>query len=237
VKADRNDKEIRGSDPLAGVEPHAIEIDHVGVRYDGRWVLKDFSLGLARGEKVTLTGPSGAGKSTVLRCVLGLVVPQEGSVRVFGRPVDERHVWQVRRQLAYVAQEPDLGAGTAREVLERPFHYKANAPLRGNLGRTIELLERFCLPAPLLDKEIATLSGGEKQRIALISAILLDRPVVLLDEASSALDRENKQAVAGFFREVRDLTVLSVSHDTEWQAFSERVVHLSRPADGREEQT
>ncbi len=219
------------NDSLAGTEPHAVEIDRVGVRYDGRWVLRGLSLQLARGEKVTLTGPSGAGKSTVLRCVLGLVVPQEGSVRVFGRPIDEHQVWEVRRQLAYVAQEPDLGPGTVREVLERPFLYRANVALRGNLERTGEFLERFCLPAALLGKETATLSGGEKQRIALISAILLDRPVVLLDEASSALDRESKRAVAGYFQEMRNLTVLSVSHDSEWQAFSERVIHLSRPVE------
>jgi putative ABC transport system ATP-binding protein len=224
------------NDPLAGAEPHAVEIDHVGVRYDGRWVLKGLSLQVARGEKVALTGPSGAGKSTVLRLVLGLVVPQEGSVCVFGQPVDERHVWEVRRQLAYVAQEPDLGSGTVREVLERPFLYRANVALRGNLERTAELLERFCLPATLLGRETATLSGGEKQRIALISAILLDRPVVLLDEASSALDGESKRAVAGFFREVRDLTVLSVSHDSEWQTFSERVIHLSRSAERRKDE-
>ncbi len=150
---------------------------------------------------------------------------------MFGRPVDEHHVWEVRRQLAYVAQEPDLGAGTVREVLERPFLYKANVALRGNLERTGEFLERFCLPAALLAQEMAALSGGEKQRIALISAVLLDRPVVLSDEASSALDGESKQAVVGFFQEVRDLTVLSISHDSEWQAFSERVIHLSRLAE------
>ena len=204
----------------------AIEIDRLGVRYDGRWVLRDFSLRLGCGEKVVITGSSGAGKSTVLRCVLGLVMPREGSVHVLGRAMDGHHVWDLRRQLAYVAQEPDLGPGTAREVIERPFEYKVNASLRGNLERLGELLERFNLPPSLMDKEMPTLSGGEKQRIALVSAILLDRSIVLLDEASSALDKENKQAVVAFFQQSRELTVLAVSHDTEWQAFSDRVLEL-----------
>ncbi len=204
----------------------AIEIDRLGVRYDGRWVLRDFSLRLGRGEKVVVAGPSGAGKSTLLRCVLGLVTPREGSVHVFGRAMDGQHVWELRRQLAYVAQEPDLGPGTAREVIERPFGYKANASLRSNLQRLEELLDRFNLPSSLMDKEMPTLSGGEKQRIALVSAILLDRAVVLLDEASSALDKANKQAVVSFFQQARELTVLAVSHDTEWRGFSDRVVEL-----------
>ena len=204
----------------------AIEIDRLGVWYDGRWVLRDFSLRLGRGEKVVITGPSGAGKSTVLRCVLGLVMPREGSIHVVGQAMEGHHVWELRRQLAYVAQEPDLGPGTAREVIERPFEYKANATLRGNLERLGELLERFNLPSSLMDKEMPTLSGGEKQRIALVSAILLDRSVILLDEASSALDKENKQAVVSFLQQARELTVLAVSHDTEWQGFSDQVVEL-----------
>ena len=206
----------------------AIEIEKLGVRYDGRWVLRGFGLEVLVGEKVSLMGASGSGKSTVLRCVLGLVVPGEGSIRVLGRAVDGRGVWETRRSLAYVAQEPDLGAGTAREALERPFDYRANASLRGNLARLPELLDRFKLPLPLLDKEMSALSGGEKQRIALVSAILLDRPIVLLDEASSALDKDNKQAVAEYLQQAEGLTVLSVSHDTEWLGFSERVVDLAQ---------
>ncbi|NLF31500.1 MAG: ABC transporter ATP-binding protein [Planctomycetes bacterium] len=205
----------------------AIDIRRLGVRYEDRWVVRGFDLPIRPGEKVTLTGPSGSGKSTVLKCVLGLVVPTEGEVRVLGRPVDTEHVWLLRRRMAYVAQEPDLGAGTAREVLHRPFAYRANGPLRANLQRVPSLMERFGLAAELLDKPVSALSGGEKQRIALVSAILLDRDILLLDEASSALDKANKQAVAACLREADALTVLSVSHDVEWADFSNRVVDMA----------
>ncbi len=205
----------------------AINIDSLGVRCDGRWVLRGFCLRVDRGEKVSITGPSGSGKSTVLRCLLGLVVPQEGAIRIHGHSVSERDVWEMRRSIAYVAQEPDLGTGTAREVIERPFSYKANANLRDNLRRVPELMEDFSLSQALLDKEMPTLSGGEKQRVALISAILLDRPILLLDEASSALDKANKLAVTRFLRQADDLTVLSVSHDMEWAAFSDRVIDMA----------
>lgn len=205
----------------------AIEIDDLGVNYDDRWVLRGFSLRVAAGEKVSLTGPSGSGKSTVLKCILGLVEPQEGSINVFGNPVAGAGVWKTRRSLAYVAQEPELGAELVRQAIERPFAFKANAGLRGNLNRLAPLLERFNLNPALLDKESTSLSGGEKQRIALIMAVLLDRSIVLLDEASSALDPENKQAVVDFFREARDLTVLSIAHDAEWLGVADRVVKLA----------
>jgi len=205
----------------------AIEIAGLRVRHGERTVLDGFSLAMARGEKVTLTGPSGAGKSTVLKCVLGLVVPAAGEITVLGHPVDGQGVWTARRHLAYVAQEPDLGSGTVRETLERPFAYRANAARRGNLARLPGLLARFGLGEDMADKAMPTLSGGEKQRVALISAILLDRPVILLDEASSALDQANKQAVADYLREADGLTVLSVSHDAEWLGFSRRVVAMA----------
>ncbi len=205
----------------------AIEIDDLGINYDDRWILRGFSSRVAAGEKVSLTGPSGSGKSTVLKCILGLVEPQEGSINVLGNPVAGGGVWETRRSLAYVAQEPELGAGLVRQAIERPFAFKANAGLRGNLKRLVPLLERFNLDPALLEKESLSLSGGEKQRIALILAVFLDRPIILLDEASSALDQDNKQAVVEFIREAGDLTVLSVAHDAEWLGFADRVVNLS----------
>jgi len=203
-----------------------IKIKDLSVSYDGQWVLKNFSLSLAHGEKVTLTGPSGSGKSTVLRCILGLVVPDSGSISILGESINGHNIWKIRHHLAYVAQEPDLGTGTVREIIEKPFSYRANLKLRDNLGRLPSLMERFNLSSGLLDKQMSSLSGGEKQRIALVTAILLDRSIVLLDEASSALDKENKQAVADYFKQAQNITVLSVAHDVEWLGFATRVVDI-----------
>ena len=213
----------------------AIKIDSLAVRYGELRVIDCFDLQVARGERVIMTGPSGSGKSTVLKCIMGLAIPREGSISILGHTLDGRRVWEARRSLAYVGQEPDLGSGTTREAIERPFGYRANQGLRENLQRLPALLERFNLPQTLLDKEIPTLSGGEKQRMALVSAILLERPIILLDEASSALDKTNREAVVDYFRQAADLTVLSVSHDAEWLAFSARVMNLAAPGHGREE--
>ncbi|HPJ25551.1 MAG TPA: ABC transporter ATP-binding protein [Synergistaceae bacterium] len=207
--------------------PPAVEMKDVTLFYGNRAILRDFNLEVHLGERVLLKGPSGSGKSTVLHCLLGLAVPREGVIRVRGEPVDSRSVWKTRLYLGYVPQEPDLGRGTVRQVLEGPFAFRANEKLRKNLEWIPSLLRRFDLAQELLEKQASTLSGGEKQRVALIGAILLERSVVLLDEASSALDEENKRRVAEYFRETPDLTILAVSHDAAWENFATRTVSLA----------
>jgi len=204
----------------------AIGIDKLTVWFDNRCVIDEFSLCLAPGEKVILTGRSGSGKSTILRCVLGFVVPEKGSIHIAGEPVTGESIWRLRTRIAYVAQEPDLGVGQVREILERPFAYRTNYHLKGNLARLPELFERFLLPAELLDKDITDLSGGEKQRVGLVSAILLDRPIFLLDEASSAMDKSSRQVMREYLYSDSEITVLSVSHDPEEHSCSDRIVEL-----------
>ena len=196
------------------------------VRFREKSVIEGFSLRLAPGEKVILTGRSGAGKSTILKCILGFVLPAAGIIRIDGELLVRESVWRLRREMAYVAQEPDLGEGLVQDVLERPFTYRANFHLRGNLKRTTDLFERLLLPVELLDKEISSLSGGEKQRVALISAILLDRRIFLLDEVSSALDETSERAIAQFFSSDDQVTVLSVSHNRQVFSDSDRIIEL-----------
>ncbi|MFU8781120.1 MAG: ATP-binding cassette domain-containing protein [Kiritimatiellia bacterium] len=204
----------------------ALEVQDIAIVFEKRPILQNFDLQVAQGEKVVLAGPSGCGKSTLLKCLLGFVLPHKGRIQINGQKLDHDSVWEIRRQIAYVTQEPEFAPGTVEAALQLPFTYKANSALRDNLDRIPELLTCCNLPITLLAKDIKTLSGGEKQRIALISAILLDRPIILLDEVTSALDKENKAAVAHFFQEAYDKTVLSIAHDTNWHDSADRVIHL-----------
>lgn len=210
----------------------AIEINNLTIQFDGKSVLSGFSMQLEPGQKATLTGRSGSGKSTVLRCILGFVVPGGGVIRVDGEELNSVSVWKLRRKLAYVAQEPLLGSGTVREILERPFSYRANVRLKENLARVPKLFERFMLPSELIDKNIDKLSGGEKQRVAIISAEILVRSIYLLDEVSSALDRVSKQTVNEFFCAREDLSVLSVSHEPEQFFCADQIVELEGGSPG-----
>ncbi|MFW5870683.1 MAG: ABC transporter ATP-binding protein [Candidatus Sumerlaeota bacterium] len=203
-----------------------IECKNLTVKLGGKTPLEHFDLEVKDGERVTLTGRSGSGKTTVLRTILGFVQPENGEIRIADEKLDAYSVWNLRVKMAYVAQEPQLGRGTVRDVLERPFHYRANHDLRENLARVEALAEKFMLEKDRLDQKIEDLSGGEKQRIAIIAALLLDREILLLDEASSALDSESKAAVADYLRNDDSLTILSVSHDEKGFDISGRSTRL-----------
>ncbi len=209
----------------------AIRIDRLTLAFKDRVLLKDFSLALEAGEHCTITGPSGSGKSTLLKCLLGLARPASGRIEVFGAELNQASVWSLRRKMAWVDQEPDLGDGTAGDALRRPFQFRANRSLTPASARLRDLLRRFCLDPEIVDQPVATLSGGEKQRIALVSAILLQRPVLLLDEASSALDPDSRSAVAHYCAST-PATILSVAHDPEQFHLGGRIIRLAAPAAG-----
>jgi ABC-type iron transport system FetAB ATPase subunit len=209
------------------LEQIAIDIDRLSVQVGGQTILSDLSLRLARGRKATLVGPSGSGKSTLLLALLGFVAPTEGTIRIFGEELTASSVWRLRTRMAYVSQEPELGEGTVRQILNHPFTFKNNRHLKDNMERAPELMEKLYLPGHLLDKDITSLSGGEKQRVALISALLLEREILLLDEASSALDQGAKQAVIDLLSSRENLTLLSVTHDREWIEAADDLIELS----------
>ncbi|MBT3295517.1 MAG: ATP-binding cassette domain-containing protein [Verrucomicrobia bacterium] len=203
-----------------------LHISSLEVAMGGKQVLNRFSLEVAAGERLLVTAPSGAGKSTLLRCVLGFITPDRGTIRLNGHALDGASIWGLRHHMAYVAQEPVLGNGTVQELLERPFTYHANRERRENLARIPSLLEQLALSPDILGQELRSLSGGEKQRIALLAALLLDRPLLLLDEIIASLDRTSADAVFSVLAGLAGVTVLAVGHHETALPHADRIVAL-----------
>ncbi len=203
-----------------------IEINRLTVRFGEKVPIRYFSLNVAAGERVVITGESGQGKSTLLKCLLGFAFPESGEIRIGGVTLNGETVWHLRRRMAYVPQEPELGEGPLREWFDRPFSFKANASLKENLSRLPGLFERLSLPFSLLDSNLETLSGGEKQRIALIAALLLNREILLLDEPTSALDSKNGHAIVTLLRTLKNVTLLAISHDNGFLKLADRVIRF-----------
>lgn len=194
---------------MAGV----IEIKGLTLTAEGRTIVSDFSLVVEKGARAVVTGPSGSGKTTVLKAVMGFVEPRAGGISIGGVRLDGRTVWRARREMAYVPQEIDLGAGIVREALARPFAYRSSSSLSWDEGRAREMLSEFGLGSDCLGQELKGLSGGEKRRLALATALLLERPLLVLDEITTGLDLERKKAIVRYLERRRDLTVLAASHD------------------------
>jgi putative ABC transport system ATP-binding protein len=194
-----------------------IRFGHVTVTVRARTILADISFTLGAGEKAVLRGRSGSGKSTVLKSLLGLYPLREGAIFFQERPLDMTTVQAIRSCAAYIGQEPVLGAETVREALLLPFHFKAHRGRVPAESQLIETLADLRLSGDILDQPCNRISGGEKQRVALARALLLGKRLYLLDEVTSALDAESKQAVFEVLADP-DLTLLSVSHDPDWIA-------------------
>jgi putative ABC transport system ATP-binding protein len=115
-----------------------------------------------------------------------------------------------------VSQDPDIGSGPVHTMIDTLFSFSYTEPFPDHEERLKELMDFLDLPKKVLNEDYDTLSGGEKQRIALIIALLLGRNIFLLDEITSSLDRDLKRKVIRHFTSNPAWTVLAISHDRDW---------------------
>lgn len=193
-----------------------IRFEDVTVARKGIHILKDFNLQVSRGNKVLIYGNSGIGKSTVLKLLLGFTRPDSGAIYFEDKRIDKKHVWEVRKRVAYVSQDLDIGEGNVSGFMDSVLGYNVNKAIQRHQAKRTDILDFLELEPGILDKSLDEISGGEKQRIALTTAMLLEREIFLLDEVTSAIDTKLKKKVVDYFTSVDGATVLVVSHDAHW---------------------
>lgn len=221
--------------PAAGSGPvpsGALSVENVSVRYPGRGAdaVRGVSFEVGHGETVALVGPSGAGKSTLLNVVLGFVGPTGGRVRVGGVDLAEVSPELWRERIAWVPQRPHLFAGSIAENVRLAKPSADPEQVRDALRAAGALSFVDALPQgteTVLGEDGGGLSAGQRQRLALARAFLADRPVVLLDEPTAALDGGTEAEVVEAVRRLAvGRTVLLVVHRPALLAVADRVVRL-----------
>ncbi|MBB5127746.1 thiol reductant ABC exporter subunit CydD [Streptomyces griseoloalbus] len=223
--------------PGTGAVPTgALSFDGVTVRHPGRSTdaVSNVSFTVAPGETVALVGPSGAGKSTLLNVLLGFVRPTEGRIRIGGADLAGLDLAEWHSRVAWVPQRPHLYAATIAENVRLARPDADDDAVRGALRNAGALKFVDALPegaATVLGEDGAGLSAGQRQRLALARAFLADRPVLLLDEPTAALDGATEaEIVAAVRRLAAGRTVLLVVHRPALLAAADRVVRLAEPA-------
>ncbi len=192
-----------------------IELIDIHIARGGTLILRNVSLKIGSGEKSVVTGPSGSGKTSLLLAIMGVFQPEAGRVLIDGKAVGTGNVGRIRQSIAFITQEPIMGAERVSDALLLPFTFKANRYNHPSRERIEEVLAQLHLDPEILAKPASKISAGEKQRIAVGRALLLDKDIFLVDEATSALDQESKAAVISMLTQPQ-FTVLSVSHDEAW---------------------
>jgi ABC-type multidrug transport system fused ATPase/permease subunit len=210
------------------VGPLGVALRSVSFSYGGNRVLEDVSFDLAPNESVALVGPTGSGKSTLSHLLVRLADPDSGSIRLGG--VDLRHIdpIRLRRDAAIVFQESFLFASSVREniALDLPVS-EADITRAARLAQAEEFVEE--LPRgydTVLGERGITLSGGQRQRLALARALVRRPRLVILDDATSAVDPTVEGAVLQGLRDELDATLIVIAYRVSTIALADRVLFL-----------
>jgi len=199
-----------------------IEVNDLQKSFNGHQVLRGVSFRLPRGVRFVIMGGSGAGKTVCLRLIAGLIRPDSGQVRVFGKSIErlsEEALLPVRRRMGYVFQGAALfDSLTVRDNVAYSLHEHTNLDAQTITARVRHLLSLVGLDEGVQDKLPAELSGGMRKRVGIARALAIDPEVMLFDEPTAGLDPTNSKMVADLIAKlgtgVCDTAVV-VTHDIE----------------------
>lgn len=205
-----------------------VVLDNISVSFDGVKVIENFSMNVNHGQKVVISGPSGIGKSTILNSMLGFVEIQSGSIEIDKILLSASTIKQIRAKTAWLPQDLYFKLDSAEDLLLFPFFFAQNKSHKPTENEISEMLENLQLEQNILSKKLDEISGGQKQRVALASQLLLKKTLLLLDEPTSALDDEAQNAVIKMLRKKPELTVVSVSHNPNWNKHMDMIIELKK---------
>ncbi|EPP5378698.1 energy-coupling factor ABC transporter ATP-binding protein [Listeria monocytogenes] len=209
-----------------------VRLEHVFYKYEDteKYAVKDVSISAQKGEWVALVGHNGSGKSTIAKLLNGLLFPEDGLIKIGHFVLSEKNIWDIRRQVGMVFQNPDnqfVGATVQDDVAFGLENH--GVPHDTMVERVESALNEVGMQSYALH-EPARLSGGQKQRVAIAGVLALQPDVIILDEATSMLDPRGRYEVMEtirIMREQEDITVISITHDLDEVLFADRVIVMN----------
>lgn len=211
-----------------------IDVKNLSFRYKESqeyYDVKDITFHVKRGEWLSIVGHNGSGKSTTVRLIDGLLEAESGEIVIDGQRLTEENVWNIRRQIGMVFQNPDnqfVGATVEDDVA---FGLENQGLSRQKMKKRVEEALDLVGMLDFKKREPARLSGGQKQRVAIAGVVALRPAILILDEATSMLDPEGRRELIETVKGIRkdyDMTVISITHDLEEVAMSDRVLVMKK---------
>ena len=211
-----------------------VDVKNLSFRYKENqeyYDVKDITFHVKRGEWLSIVGHNGSGKSTTVRLIDGLLEAESGEIVIDGQRLTEENVWNIRRQIGMVFQNPDnqfVGATVEDDVA---FGLENQGLSRQEMKKRVEEALDLVGMLDFKKREPARLSGGQKQRVAISGVVALRPAILILDEATSMLDPEGRRELIETVKGIRkdyDMTVISITHDLEEVAMSDRVLVMKK---------
>lgn len=196
-----------------------IEVENLTVERSGEVVVEDATFRIHRGDYIGMVGPNGGGKTTLLQAMLGILPARSGTIRLFGREIEQFREWEKIAYLSQTAMNHDIHFPlSVRELvsLGRIRRGRIGRPLDETDRQAVERTMEFLGIADLARRRIGHLSGGQKQRVFLAKALVREPALLILDEPVSGVDPDT---LSRFYRKLSELntregiTILMVSHD------------------------
>ena len=211
-----------------------IDVKNLSFRYKESqeyYDVKGITFHVKRGEWLSIVGHNGSGKSTTVRLIDGLLEAESGEIVIDDQRLTEENVWNIRRQIGMVFQNPDnqfVGATVEDDVA---FGLENQGLSRQEMQKRVEEALDLVGMLDFKKREPARLSGGQKQRVAIAGVVALRPSILILDEATSMLDPEGRRELIETVKGIRkdyDMTVISITHDLEEVAMSDRVLVMKK---------
>ena len=211
-----------------------IDVKNLSFRYKESqeyYDVKDITFHVKRGEWLSIVGHNGSGKSTTVRLIDGLLEAESGEIVIDDQRLTEENIWNIRRQIGMVFQNPDnqfVGATVEDDVA---FGLENQGLSRQEMKKRVEEALALVGMLDFKKREPARLSGGQKQRVAIAGVVALRPAILILDEATSMLDPEGRRELIETVKGIRkdyDMTVISITHDLEEVAMSDRVLVMKK---------
>lgn len=206
-----------------------LNINNLTFRYKNKFIYDKFNLTLNKGEWVTIAGPNGSGKTTLAKLILGLL-KSYGSIKIFDTQLTKKTLYNIRKEIGYVFDNPDdfFACETVRDELA--FSLENLGVYPKTINKKINEISKLLDLESLLDENPLDLSGGEKQKVFLGCALMLEPRILILDDALLMIDVNERTKLLKVIKEYnkkKRVTIISFTHNLDEALYSDRLVVLN----------